>query len=161
MPSRRPARRDPTGPPRARLDQGEYRTLAAFRYLLRHFLGFSEAAARKAGLTPHQHQALLAIKGFPNGGEVTIHDLAEQLCTRHHSAVELVDRLVESGLIVRRHDSADRRRVLLDLTAVAELRLAALSAAHLDELRRLRPTLLELIQLLSETPEHILAHGRP
>ncbi|HWA79766.1 MAG TPA: MarR family transcriptional regulator [Acetobacteraceae bacterium] len=128
----------------------DYRSLAGFRHLLRRFLGFSERAARGAGLTPHQHQALLAIKGFPGGGEVTIHDLAAQLCIRHHSAVELVDRLEGPGLVVRRHDPSDRRRVLLSLTEEAEARLAELSAAHLDELRRLRPALLEILALLGE-----------
>ena len=128
----------------------DYRTLAGFRHLLRSFLGFSEEAAREAGLAPQQHQALLAIKGFPGGEAVTIHDLAAQLCIRHHSAVELVDRLEGSGLVVRRHDHSDRRRVLLSLTEAAEARLADLSAAHLEELRRLRPALLEVLSLLGE-----------
>jgi DNA-binding MarR family transcriptional regulator len=150
-----PALRPPPGAMPARLDRNDYRTLAAFHHLLRRFLGFSEAAARQAGLTPHHHQALLAIKGFPGDGKISIHGLAEQLCIRHHSAVELVDRLAEWGLVVRRHDSADRRRVFLDLTEAAEQCLTALSAAHLDELRRLRPILIELLQLLPETPEQI------
>ncbi|HUC18135.1 MAG TPA: MarR family transcriptional regulator [Acetobacteraceae bacterium] len=132
------------------LRQRDYRTLAGFRHLLRRFLGFSEAAARESGLTPQQHQALLGIKGFPGGEEVTIHDLAAQLCIRHHSAVELVDRLEGSGLVVRRHDPSDRRRVLLALTEAAEARLADLSATHLEELRRLRPALLEILALLGE-----------
>jgi DNA-binding MarR family transcriptional regulator len=96
-------------------------------------------------LAPRQHQALLAIKGFPRDGGVTIHDLAERLCIQHHSAVELVDRLAEAGLVERRHDPADRRRVLLDLTWEAEKRLAGLSAIHLEELQRLRPALQEIL----------------
>ena len=135
-------------PPARHPGHRDYRTLAGFRYLLRRFLAFSEAAARAAGLTPQQHQALLAIKGFPHGEDVTIHDLATQLCVRHHSAVELVDRLEGSGLVVRRHDPADRRRVLLTLTAAAEARLADLSATHLEELRRLRPALAEILVLI-------------
>ena len=153
MPSRSPIQRKRPGMAPSRPDLHDYRTLAAFRHLLRRFLGFSEAAARNAGLAPQQHQALLAIKGFPGGEEVTIHDLAEQLCIRHHSAVELVDRLAASRLVVRRQDPADRRRMLLDLTERAERRLADLSTAHLEELRRLGPTLVEILNLLRETPE--------
>ena len=123
----------------------EYRRLAEFRYLLQRFLEFSEAAAVAAGLTPRQHQALLAIKGAAEGATPTIGYLAERLCVQHNSAVELVDRLVESGLLRRAPDERDRRRVLLLLTPVAERRLAALSADHMQELRNLRPALLEIL----------------
>lgn len=128
----------------------DYRTLAEFRYLLRRFLAFSEAAAQAAGLTPRQHQALLAIKGFGSEAPVAIQDLAERLGIRHHSAVELVDRLAEAGLLDRRPDPADRRKVRLVPTEAAERHLAALSAAHLDELRRLRPALIGILQGLEE-----------
>lgn len=135
-----PARRPP------RLSTEDYQTLSRFRYLLRRFLEYSQSAAVEAGLTPRQHQALLAIKGFPRGLDVGIHDLAERLRVRHHSAVELVDRLEEAGLVVRKQDSTDRRRVLLRLTPAAERRLASLSAIHLEELRRMRPALLEILK---------------
>jgi DNA-binding MarR family transcriptional regulator len=123
----------------------EYRTLAEFRYLIRTFLEFSQAAARRTGLTPRQHQALLAIKGFLQDSPPTIGDLAERLRIRHHSAVELTDRLVEAGLVLRLPDLDDRRRVRLGLTPNAERRLAGLSAIHLEELRRLRPALLQIL----------------
>ena len=129
------------------LTGGQYQTLAEFRFLIRRFLGFSEQAAHDAGLTPRQHQALLAIKGFP-GETIAIHDLAERLCVRHHSAVELVDRLEEAGLVRRVQDEADRRRVQLQLTAAAERRLAGLSAIHLEELQRLRPALREILDAI-------------
>jgi DNA-binding MarR family transcriptional regulator len=121
--------------------QADYEALAEFRYLIRRFLAFSQEAARAAGLTPRQHQALLAIKGFPAGRPVAVGDLAEQLNIRHHSAVELVDRLAEAGLVRRMQDAGDQRRVLLSLTARAEEDLAGLSAAHLDELSRIEPVL--------------------
>ncbi len=127
----------------------DYEALSEFRFLLRRFLGFSEQAAQAAGLTSRQHQALLAIKGFPRGGSVTIQGLAERLCVRHHSAVELVDRLVEGGLVVRSADPADRRRVLLRLSAAAERRLAALSATHLEELQRLGPALRQILDAVT------------
>lgn len=126
--------------------QADYEALAEFRYLIRRFLAFSQDAARAAGLTPRQHQALLAIKGFPGGRIATVGDLAEQLSIRHHSAVELVDRLVEAGLVQRIHDADDQRRVLLSLTTRAEEDLASLSAVHLDELSRIEPVLGRILQ---------------
>jgi DNA-binding MarR family transcriptional regulator len=103
---------------------------------LRQFLAFSEEAAARAGLTPAQHQALLAIKGMPRREQISVGDLAQWLGVRHHSCVGLVERLVVLGLVVKRSDPADRRRVFLGLTARAERKLADLSAVHRDELRR-------------------------
>ena len=128
-----------------RMDAADYRRLAEFRYLIRCFLEFSEAAAAREGLTPRQHQALLAIKGAPEGAAQTVGYLAERLRIQHHSAVELIDRLVEAGLLRRRPDPQDRRRVRLALTKAAEAHLGALSASHLEELRRMRPALLEIL----------------
>ena len=142
---------DPTsarpGPP-PKLDLDGYRLLAEFRYLIRRFLEFSETAARQTGLTPGQHQALLVIKGFLADRGPTVGELAERLRIRHHSAVELVDRLVEADFCVRGHDPEDRRRVMLRLTETAEHRLALLSAIHLEELRSLRPALLQILERL-------------
>jgi DNA-binding MarR family transcriptional regulator len=76
---------------------------------------------------------------------VTIGELAERLRIRHHSAVELVDRLGEAGLVSRDQDKDDHRRVLLGLTEHAEDRLAELWAAHLDELERIEPMLRRLL----------------
>jgi DNA-binding MarR family transcriptional regulator len=126
--------------------QDDYEALSDFRYSVRCFLEFSENAARDAGLTPQQHQALLAVRGFPPGTAVTIGDLAERLRIRHNSAVELVDRLAEAGLLVRTPDALDNRRVLLTLGEAATDILSALSAAHLDELSRLRPVLKGLLR---------------
>jgi len=112
----------------------DYRALADFRRALRQFLSFSEEAAAKAGLTPAQHQALLAMKGMP--GPVHVGDLASWLGVRHHSCVGLVERLVALGLVAKRADPRDKRRVVLKLTARAERKLAALSEVHRDELRR-------------------------
>jgi DNA-binding MarR family transcriptional regulator len=121
--------------------QADYEALSEFRHLIRCFLEFSQKAAQAVGLTPRQHQALLAIKGFPGGGPVTIGNLAHRLRIRHHTAVELVDRLVDSGLVERIQDVNDQRRVLLTLTALADDHLAELSSAHLDELSRIEPML--------------------
>lgn len=127
----------------------DYTSLAEFRFLLRGFVEFSETAARGAGLTPRQHQALLQIKGFPTGQMVTVGSLAARLHIRHHSAVELVDRLEQAGLIERSADRADRRRVMLRLTAKSEALLSRLARAHHEELRRLGPALSGLLEKFS------------
>lgn len=131
------------------LSLADYRLLAEFRFLLARFLAFSASAAHKAGLAPRQHQALLAIKGYPTGSQVTVGDLAQRLGIRHHSAVGLVNRLVDTGYLVRRTDSEDRRRALIFLTPMAEKALTALSSAHREELRRIAPLLEPLLSQLS------------
>jgi len=127
----------------------EYEALAAFRYVLRQFLAFSESAAAGVGLTPQQHQALLAVKGFPGPEPMTIGALAERLRIRHHSAVGLVDRLAAHGLLARRPGRLDRRQVHLALTAAGTRVLARLSAVHRGELRRVRRHLIALLENLS------------
>jgi DNA-binding MarR family transcriptional regulator len=127
----------------------EYEMLASFRHALRRFLSFSEEAARVVGLTPQQHQALLAIKGF-RGGELTIGDLAEALQIKHHSAVGLVDRLVDQGLAARVQAAGDRRQVLVTLTTHGLDLLAELTSAHRRELRRVGPELRALLTRLTE-----------
>lgn len=129
----------------AEITQADYHALSQFRYLIRCFLEFSQNAAKAVGLQPRHHQALLAIKGFPGGGPVSVGDLAERLRIRHHSAVELVDRLSEAGLVERRHAEEDQRKVMLILTERAEALLAELSAAHLDELSRVEPMLTKVL----------------
>ena len=120
----------------APLDDREFAELLRFRDALRRFLRWSEAEARAAGLSPAQHQLLLAVRG--HDGDPTIGEVAEHLLLRHHSAVELVDRAERAGLLRRRPDPDDRRVVHLELTPEGAERLAALSSAHLAELRRLQ-----------------------
>jgi DNA-binding MarR family transcriptional regulator len=120
----------------------DYAALAEFRYEIRRFLNFSERAARKAGIEAQQHQALLAIKGFFNGGNATVGALAEKMQIQHHSAVELSNRLEANRLISRSRDGADRRQVHLRLTLRGEKLLGNLSAAHRQELRSTGPRLI-------------------
>ncbi len=132
-----------------RLSKAQYETLAAFRYALRQFLRFSEQAAKAGGLTPQQHQALLAIKGFPGRDRVTVGELAERLQLRHHSSVELVDRLASEKLVVRIPAVQDRRQVFVQLTPGGEQRLARLSSVHSRQLRRMGPELHRLLRRLA------------
>jgi len=119
--------------------------LAALRLTLRRFHSFSATEAVAAGLMPQQHQALLIIKTRSFTELPTISDVAEQLLIRHHSAVELVNRLVKMGLVERMKDAHDARRVRLALTPLAEDKLATLAVTHLKELRAVRPFLMELL----------------
>jgi DNA-binding MarR family transcriptional regulator len=117
----------------------DYRQLLAFRDGLRQFQHWSEEQAKAAGLTPAQHQLLLAIRG--HGSPPSMGEVAEHLLLRHHSAVELIGRAERAGLVARRTDPDDHRVVRLALTSEGETALAALAAAHLEELSRLRPRL--------------------
>lgn len=123
----------------------DYRRLAEFRYRIRRFLAFSEAAARAAGLEPQQHQLLLAAMGLPDGAEPTIGALAERLQIQHNSAVELVDRLAERGLVTRVRSDEDRRRVHVRLTPAGATVLGELSRHHLAELRSSGPLLAQAL----------------
>lgn len=124
-----------------RLTRADYEALASLRRALRRFLAFSAAAAQAAGLTPQQHQALLAVKGFAGHSRASVGELAENLRVRHHSAVGLIDRLARRGLVRRTMDRQDRRRVQVRLTARGETVLARLSHAHRAELRLVGPEL--------------------
>ncbi|HEV2582722.1 MAG TPA: helix-turn-helix domain-containing protein [Ktedonobacteraceae bacterium] len=131
------------------ISPAEYRALAEFRYELRRFLHFSEEAARAAGLEPQQHQLLLAIKGLPEEKTASVGELAERLQLQHHSTVELVNRMAVRGLIERRRDEQDQRRVLVSLTAYGEEVLKKLSLLHRMELRNTGPSLVEVLNALT------------
>ncbi len=124
----------------------DYRALAEIRHGMRQFLEFSADAAGAAGLTPAQHQALLAIKGMK--GPVTVGALADWLGIKPHSAVGLTDRLMRLKLVARSRDAQDRRRVRLLLTSRAERKLAVLSRVHRAELRRFSQMMAPLLQVL-------------
>ena len=132
------------------LDQQDYAILASFRRSLRTFLAFSEDAARNAGLPPQQHQAILAIRGLSPAAGMSVNDLAEQLLLKPQTAVELVDRLEDAGLVRRERDETDRRRVLLTLTAKANRLLEKLSAEHLAQIRRDAPQLIALLREVAD-----------
>jgi len=125
----------------------DYASLAEFRYQIRRFLHFSEQAARTAGIEPHQHQLLLALKGLAQPEEPpTIGILAERLQIQHHSAVELVQRLEDRRLISRSRSPADRRQVLIQLTPHGEAELEKLTVCHLAELRTNGPALVAALE---------------
>ena len=130
------------------LGDADYAALAAFRHAIRRFQAFSEARAIEIGLTPQQHQALLAIRGAAPG-EATVGHVAERLILKPHSVTGLVNRLEALGLIARETADDDRRRALLRLTPKAYDLLGELSAIHREEIQRLRPLFSEIFDQLA------------
>jgi DNA-binding MarR family transcriptional regulator len=124
----------------------DYASLAQFRLQIRTFLKRSELAALEVGLEPQQHQMLLAVKGLPKDEAPTIGCIAERLLLKHHSTVELINRCERSELVVREHDPADHRRVLVRLTEAGEGLLLKLSQVHEEELTLLAPHLIEALE---------------
>jgi DNA-binding MarR family transcriptional regulator len=127
------------------VDTLDYESLARFRYILRRFLAFSAKQARAAGLEPQQHQLLLALSGLPLETDPTIGALADDLLIRHHSAVELVNRMEKKGLVRRERAGTDRRMALVKVTARGKKLLRRLALAHRDELRSAGPALVSAL----------------
>ena len=133
----------------AELTDNDYAALAEFRFALRQFQVFSEAKAAESGLTPQQHQALLAIRGGADPDDATVGYVAQRLIVKPHTASELIDRLETLGLVRREPTQSDRRRALLRLTPSADATLSSLSSVHREEIRRLQPLLVEHLQRLT------------
>jgi DNA-binding MarR family transcriptional regulator len=139
--------------PRSELSDDDYARLLDFRTGIRRFLHWSEQEAGEVGLTPAQHQLLLAIRGHDDPTGPTVGDVANYLLLRHHSAVGLVDRAEAAGLVTRKIDPDDQRVVRLRLTSLGARRLRQLSEAHLEELARLAPRLRALWAGLDDEPD--------
>lgn len=135
--------------PRVRVSERDYARLLAIRTRLRAFEHWSAQRAADSGLTASQHQLLLAVRGHGEDAGPTIGQVAEYLMIRHNTAVELVDRTQDLGLLERRRDPDDHRAVRLALTNLGHERLEALSEAHIEELARLRPMIEELLSELT------------
>jgi DNA-binding MarR family transcriptional regulator len=133
------------------LSDADYARLLKFRTTLRAFEHWSSDRAGRYGLTGTQHQLLLAVRGHRGSAGPTIGEAARHLLVRHNTAVELVDRTQDLGLLERRRDPDDRRVVRLRLTRLGRARLAQLSTAHLEELTRLAGLIDELLAELGDT----------
>jgi DNA-binding MarR family transcriptional regulator len=140
------------------LTQTDFEHLLELRTGLRRFLRWSEQQAKAAGLTASKHQLLLAIKGHPNPAGPTIGEVADYLVLRHHSAVELVDRAVNEGLVRRNPDPHSRSVVRVTLTPLAAQKLDALAEAHLAEISHLAPTMRTLWRQLEHAGDGDTPH---
>lgn len=126
----------------------DYRALAEFRFLIRRYLNNSENAARSAGLEPQHYVGLLMMRGMPAGEHATISQLADRLQIRHHSAVELIDRMEKRGLCRRERSKADRRLVLVHVTPKSEKLLNRLVRYRIAELQVTGPALVRALSAL-------------
>jgi DNA-binding MarR family transcriptional regulator len=135
----------------------EYRSLAQLRYLIRHFLQAGDLTARGAGLEPQQYLLLLTIRGLPSGQAPTVRTLAERLALRHHSVVELIDRLERNGFVKRGRGLEDRRQVNVSLTPRGEKVLERVVEQRISELRT---TGRELVAAVSELLEPVTRGAR-
>jgi DNA-binding MarR family transcriptional regulator len=141
------------------LTQNDYQALAELRHQIRQFLHFSEQAARAAGLEPRQHQMMLALKGLPPEVRPRIGELAERLKIQHHSAVELVNRLVAGGFARRHRAKEDKREVLLSLTPKGEKTLRELSLHHRTELQMQGPALVAALKRIMSPGKEKIAES--
>jgi len=130
------------------MTSAEFRALAEFRYRIRIYLNGSEEAARAAGLEPQQYLLLLALRGLPQDREASIRELAERMQLRHHSVVELVDRLERRLLLRRERSRSDRRQVIVHLTPRGDKILTRLAKQRIAELRTAAPTLVRALTAL-------------
>jgi DNA-binding MarR family transcriptional regulator len=134
------------------ISTAEYQALAQLRYLIRHFVSEGDTVARAAGLEPQQYLFLLTVRGLPEGEEATIRALAERLALKHHSVVELIDRLETHGYVRRTRGREDRRRMLVSLLPRGERMLEQVARHRIDELRATGHELVRTIdQLLEKT----------
>jgi DNA-binding MarR family transcriptional regulator len=141
-----------TKPVAAEITTDEYRALAELRYRIRHFLRQGDTVAQAAGLEPQQYLLLLTVRGLPAGEEATIRTLAERLALKHHSAVELIDRLEAHGYVRRSRGRDDRRRVLVTLLPRGERMLEEVARHRIHELRSYGHELVQAIDQLLEKP---------
>src|SRR5260370_18966123 len=136
----------------AEITTEEYRALAQLRYLIRHFVSEGDTVSRAVGLEPQQYLLLLSVRGLPDGEEATIRTLAERLALKHHSVVELIDRLEANGYVRRTRGREDRRRVLVFLLPRGERMLEQVARHRIGELRATGHALVRTIdQLLEKT----------
>lgn len=156
-----PAQAAGLAPEPPQLEPADYQSLGDFRRAIRDFLAFSEESAREQGVTSQQHQALLAIKAHVGPQPMSIGELADSLLIKNHSAVGLVARLVERGLVRRRASEADRRRVLLSLEPRGEDVLAQISRNNLGQLAGSAKSLRRVLSTLRKLESVQSAKGEP
>jgi DNA-binding MarR family transcriptional regulator len=138
----------------------QYRALAELRHQIRQFLSEGDRAARGAGLEPQQYLLLLMIRGLPEGQAATIRTLADRLTLKHHSAVELVDRLEANGFVRRARARDDRRNVIVSLLPRGERLLEEVARQRINELRSNGHELVRVIDRLLDREGKAGAKGK-
>ena len=129
----------------------DYEALAGFRYGMRKFLRFSkEELAQHASLTPEQYEAMLALRAFGSARGLTVGQLSERLQVKHHTAVTLVNKLVERGVASRTQGTADRREVYVKLTPEGAELLEKAAGVHRKEIRQRTTELIAALERLQK-----------
>jgi len=133
-----------------KITESEYQALSELRHLIRKFVQEGDVTAKQAGLEPQQYLLLLAIRGLSGGQEATISTLANRLSLRHHSTVELIDRMEAHGYVKRVRGKEDRRQVLVSLQARGAKLLEQVVEQRIIELRANGRALVGAISALLE-----------
>ena len=116
----------------------QYLALSSFRSALARFLRFSEREARSAGVTPTQYLLMLHVCGSTGRDWSSVGELAARLHSSAHGTTALVGRCRSAGLVNKRRNQADGRRVEVHLTAHGRKILERIAARNRGELRSLR-----------------------
>jgi DNA-binding MarR family transcriptional regulator len=111
---------DPTQPPSA--SSSEYLTTQVFQLLRRR----GDAMLSGTGLRLRHFPPLFAIDSV---GPCPQQELTHYLAITKPAAAQIVEELVQAGLVARGQDPADRRRYALELTELGRERYAAVRAA--------------------------------
>ena len=138
------------GPRQNDVTLADYRALAEFRFQIRRYLAFGEQAIKSAGLQSRQYQLLLALKGLPEGMEPTITNIANRLGIRHHSTVELINRLEKRGFVKRQRSDVHRSFVFILITKEGETVLQKLVASRKADLQVAGPILAKALATLTK-----------
>ena len=145
---------------KAPISDEEYQALAELRYRIRHFIQEGDAAAQRCNLEPQQYLMLLAIRGLPKGMAATIRTLAERMALKHHSAVELIDRLESHQLVRRSRSPGDKREVRVSFLPRGSKLLERVARERLSELKASGVALADAITALVKRNKKPKPHGR-
>jgi DNA-binding MarR family transcriptional regulator len=130
----------------ARLTDRHFAGLLGVRTAIANYEQISEREARVLGATHAQHHVLLGLYGSKEAAAPTVKDIAHILGVASPSAVGLITRMVDAGLLERNVDQTDRRVTRLRLTKPGERVLRQLSDTHFSRLRDLTTQGVELLR---------------
>jgi DNA-binding MarR family transcriptional regulator len=82
----------------------------------------SRQLARQHGITTPQ---LLILKQIENEAVITVSQLAKRISLKQATVTDILNRLEKKGLVRRKRDTSDRRRVLIEETDAGRQLLAA------------------------------------
>ena len=131
------------------LKPADYEALAGFRYAMRKFLRFSKEALMQHGqITPEQYEIMIALRALGTGTGVSIIELSERLQVKHHTAVGLVAKLAQKGIVNTETDPEDRRKVRVTLTPEGNSLIERLAPMHLTYFRENAAEMIAALQRL-------------